>query len=711
MCVCMCMCVSSFSRAACTTQHETRHNTRTTVVCLVACRATSSAQTRPRGKMRSPGIVVRHVSFVHILLCALVLSTTSGAASSGSNSTKVTVDEENDESLPEITLEEFKERYRRLIPYMTFYVASNYVNAQTPISQATAAKEVQSSPLVRKNPQPFTRTNTVPRRVTNPRVNVQNQEKKFVPSIQYDPRNVGADSSYFAPVRYSSKINYDEYSIPYQLYQDQKLTYPEITTVPSSQSAHKENRFYANVRPPRPYTTNGRDHQPRKQPAKLIPGNLRDDYAFDYNVRPSSALNYPVKDFQDHRQVLLSNDYPSVLEPVPETAEKQPPPVARLPQNPNVNLQQIVESFQLSERLPEMLREDNIDSSLKTLAEILNILHGTKTEEFPQIQAPPLTPLPPLPPRVPAKPTSYKTRPKTRPKVITETRFQATPNPLYLTDDPERYKISSYEYKTKPQYKPPLQSNYNTNSLTNNNVVEYYIPMVQEIPTKQKEPFLPTIKPQANEGPIDHSYAITENLSDDILQQERFPLPPVTTENPIYSYDTKPNEAATTKVPSLKYGATRGKANIDYPAYSSIPRTNFSCKEQRYKGFFGDPDTGCQVWHYCDLNGGKSSFLCPNGTIFSQVALTCDWWFNVKCETTTQLYVLNERLYKYILPIMPKFPEDFTGPEVDRYLELKFKEMEAKLKEKKLKKQQEKGEKEREGKAQEQTTTKEKQNE
>lgn len=97
-----------------------------------------------------------------------------------------------------------------------------------------------------------------------------------------------------------------------------------------------------------------------------------------------------------------------------------------------------------------------------------------------------------------------------------------------------------------------------------------------------------------------------------------------------------------------------------------------------------------QVWHYCDLNGGKSSFLCPNGTIFSQIALTCDWWFNVKCESTTQLYVLNERLYKFILPIMPKFPEDFSGPEVDRYLELKFKEMEAKLKAKKLKKAMEK---------------------
>ncbi|XP_043590626.1 uncharacterized protein LOC122571221 [Bombus pyrosoma] len=625
--------------------------------------------------MRSPSVPV---CFVHVLLCVLVLIIGTSAASSDSNSTKVVVDEEDDESLPEITLEEFKERYRRLIPYMTFYVANNYVNGQNPASQATPGKEIQSGLLgVRKSPQTFVRVNTVPRRTNNYHTNVQNHDKKFIPSIQYDPRNVGADSDYFTPVRHSSKVNYDEYPIPYQLYRDQKVAYPEITTV-SSQAIRKENRYYANVRPLRPYTTNGRDHLPRKQPIKPIYSNVRDEYMLDYNVRPSTAVNYPAKDFQDHRQIPLPNVYPNVLEPLP--ASKQSPMLA-LPRNPNVNLQQIVESFQLSERLPETLNKDNIDNSLKTLVEILNILHNTKNEEFPQIQASPLTPMvAPLPPRIPEKPTSFRVRPQTRPKVITETRFQATPNPLYLTDDPERYKITSYEDETKP--KPPPQSNYNTNSLTNNNVVEYYVPIVQEIPTKQKGPFLPTIRPQTNEDPTDHSYAITEDLSDDVLQQDRYLLPPVTTE----------------VVPktSLKYGATRGKANVDYPAYSSIPRTNFNCKEQRYKGFFGDPDTGCQVWHYCDLNGGKSSFLCPNGTIFSQVALTCDWWFNVKCETTTQLYVLNERLYKYILPIMPKFPEDFTGPEVDRYLELKFKEMEAKLKEKKLKKQQEEKEKEKE---------------
>lgn len=70
-------------------------------------------------------------------------------------------------------------------------------------------------------------------------------------------------------------------------------------------------------------------------------------------------------------------------------------------------------------------------------------------------------------------------------------------------------------------------------------------------------------------------------------------------------------------------GPSTGRPGIDYPNYAEIPETSFDCTEQRYKGFFGDPETNCQVWHYCDLNGGKASFLCPNGTIFSQV---CTKW-------------------------------------------------------------------------------------
>lgn len=521
------------------------------------------------------------------------MSTARSAALSDSNSTRIVTDEEDDES--NITLEkfkeDFKERYRRLIPYMTFYVAHNFVNGQPPISQGVAAaKDAQQViPLARKNQQQFARTyQTSPRRESNYRASARNQEK-FVPSVQYDPRNVGADNDYFTPVRYSSeKINY-EYD-PYQ----KIAAYPEIPTVANQNSLRKENRYYG--RPLRPYATNGGNREApvvaRKQPSKPVHGGNH-DYVLDYNVRPvgNAPINYPLKDFQDHRQV-PNIVYPNTLELIPGL--RQPSLLPQLPRNPSVNLEQIMESFQLSERLPEMLNNENIDNSLRTLVEILNILHTTRKEEFPQIQAP-------VAARVPQKAANFKGRPHTRPKVITESRFQATPNPIYLTDDPERYKGTSYEEEEgRPKGQSP-QSGYQSNSLVNN-VVEYYIPVVQEIPARYKETYLPnTIKPNTQPDeipPIGHSYAITEDVREDVLQKEEFPLPFLTTESPtLYTYHRQPDEISKQIVPQtgFKYGATRGKANIDYPAYSSIPRTNFSCKEQRYKGFFGDPETGCQV--------------------------------------------------------------------------------------------------------------------
>ena len=101
-----------------------------------------------------------------------------------------------------------------------------------------------------------------------------------------------------------------------------------------------------------------------------------------------------------------------------------------------------------------------------------------------------------------------------------------------------------------------------------------------------------------------------------------------------YDYNDEPEYD-----PNAPPGPTSGKPGIDYPALSEIPETSFSCKEQRYKGFFGDPETNCQVWHYCDLNGGKASFLCPNGTIFSQVSKMI--FFNKK-------FNLNILFYRFI---------------------------------------------------------------
>ncbi|XP_066590161.1 uncharacterized protein [Prorops nasuta] len=611
-------------------------------------------------------------------------------ASTESNVTRLILENEEDaddddeESLSNMSLAEFKERYRRLIPYMTFYVANNYVNTQVPPGQnyvksssATSGGTVQRRPLKTAS---RTIASTIPRPAGSNFRSSGTQEKKFVPSLQYDPRNIGGDNDFFAPVRYGSKLNYNDYSSSqYELFQSEKQVYPEITT-PASLPPN-DNRYLATARPIRPYVQPVREYLPRKQSLKPIKAHVQEDYLLDYIGKPSGKLhpmNYPAENFESVRYVSPSLHFHPQKSSV-DIAQLVPargPPSYSDSQQPS--LQQILESFQLTERLPEVLNKGNIDSSIRTLVEILSLLQNSKKEEVPQSAHLPI--LPSVPQRTPMRLSNHHEPPYkhryTRPKIVTETNYQATPSPLFLTDDPERYKDPSlYEDDDKSQASIP---NYNVNTLNNEKTIEYYTPYIQDISEESKEPAKGSYRPP--DISTEHGYAITEDLSEDILNDDRYSFPLTTEAIP----------------PSLKYGATRGKPNVDYPAYATIPQTDFSCKAQRYKGFFGDPATGCQVWHYCDLNGGKASFLCPNGTIFSQVALTCDWWFNVKCESTTQLYVLNERLYKYILPIMPKFPEDFTGPEVDRYLELKFKEMEAKLKEKKLKKQKEEKEKEKE---------------
>ncbi|CAH1992473.1 unnamed protein product, partial [Acanthoscelides obtectus] len=216
---------------------------------------------------------------------------------------------------------------------------------------------------------------------------------------------------------------------------------------------------------------------------------------------------------------------------------------------------------------------------------------------------------------------------------------------------------------------------------------------------------------------IDNSIKTLVRILDELKKRQKFVKPIVVTEGPgdygdddneTYDDDDIPNVISQSYPSPAPEGGTPGTPGVDYPAMSSIPPTTFNCKTQRYKGFFADPDTNCQVWHYCDLNGGQSSFLCPNGTIFSQVALTCDWWYNVKCSATPQLYVLNERLYKYIIPLAPKFPEDYSGPLVDKYLALKFQEMEEKMKKEKEEKAKKKKEKEGEDKEKKEKSEEEK---
>ncbi|KAL3278235.1 hypothetical protein HHI36_013573, partial [Cryptolaemus montrouzieri] len=80
----------------------------------------------------------------------------------------------------------------------------------------------------------------------------------------------------------------------------------------------------------------------------------------------------------------------------------------------------------------------------------------------------------------------------------------------------------------------------------------------------------------------------------------------------------------------------RGKPGVDFPVLTNIPKTSFSCRDIE-SGYYADLETRCQVFHICE-DGKKISFLCPNGTIFQQADLICDWWFKVNCTNSPSLY-------------------------------------------------------------------------
>ncbi|XP_055344943.1 uncharacterized protein LOC129592840 [Paramacrobiotus metropolitanus] len=90
----------------------------------------------------------------------------------------------------------------------------------------------------------------------------------------------------------------------------------------------------------------------------------------------------------------------------------------------------------------------------------------------------------------------------------------------------------------------------------------------------------------------------------------------------------------------------RAIPGTDYPTYSYVPSTKFSCESVNQPGYYADTEAQCQVIRRCDANGLKWNYLCPNSTLFNQITLTCDWYFNVDCSRTSQYYdYSNSRLY------------------------------------------------------------------
>lgn len=91
------------------------------------------------------------------------------------------------------------------------------------------------------------------------------------------------------------------------------------------------------------------------------------------------------------------------------------------------------------------------------------------------------------------------------------------------------------------------------------------------------------ITPENIDSSIQTLSAVLQILQKEADEQIRSKKPkPEYNSDPIDEYDTGDV-------------GNQGRPGIDYPILSIIPKTSFDCKTQRYKGFFGDPETHCQV--------------------------------------------------------------------------------------------------------------------
>ncbi|CAK1544010.1 unnamed protein product [Leptosia nina] len=567
------------------------------------------------------------------------------------------------------------ERYRRLIPYMTFYYANDIATPSTVPQQESKSVEVEKAEIIETG-------NIVP----------SQREERVIHSY----------------LRHKN--------IP--RYQGNRLTQHNIASA-------NPNKLYFKEVPPSYYQSN--KFSPNYNPL-LIEHNIQAEREREYERFIAKPMKSPSAPFsQATRKPFLNlyqNDdaniqyYLSDKEPAPKyklVPYEQTPPVKNVPQyeslehinHYNLPVQSPKETVYIKPKPTQphyiYYNENEQYRPKKPPTTISEMYYEKQTAVPPQEPVVesgfrPIIASKPYTTEAPQYTPVYHQVPVERPseEVIRKPSYQ------YVLEEPTYISKPTHNEDTKTVSLADLLNSLQINKsipkpITKENVsasITTLLQVLNALKAQQNEieaPVLSTPKAfVASKIPVRTTPKPIHTTLDTPPQSVEFEEPYLAQVNsPSQHIDDYPSSGSSQQYPqpihSDEEGGTPGRPGVDYPILTVIPPTKFDCKTQRYKGFFADPETRCQVWHYCDLNGGQASFLCPNGTIFSQAALTCDWWFNVRCASTAQLYVLNESLYKFILPHSPKFPEDYSGPLVDKYLTLKFKEMEEQFKKNKNK--------------------------
>jgi len=98
------------------------------------------------------------------------------------------------------------------------------------------------------------------------------------------------------------------------------------------------------------------------------------------------------------------------------------------------------------------------------------------------------------------------------------------------------------------------------------------------------------------------------------------------------------------QIQDLYPNAVAGK---DFPNNLVIPARSIDCASVK-PGFHADVSdpSKCQIFDRCDVNGNLTSYICPAMSLFNQITLICDWWYNVDCSQSAQFVdYSNSRLY------------------------------------------------------------------
>ncbi|XP_064119665.1 uncharacterized protein LOC135224525 [Macrobrachium nipponense] len=219
--------------------------------------------------------------------------------------------------------------------------------------------------------------------------------------------------------------------------------------------------------------------------------------------------------------------------------------------------------------------------------------------------------------------------------------FPPTKLPFYQSDKKflQEHIVLTEEPRLLPEYLKGNHSNYSkTNHHPSREEPIYLAPSPPPSVTPRTPASVPSTdysKPPKEKAPKVFSYKNTDDTYLQPLNHPNFAARKTSAPNVRGKSISAKKDPTRSKDYVARYSAiSDGVPGVDYPIYSRIPYTSFACKEKLPPGIYGDAEAGCQVWHICEADGRQHSFLCPNGTIFNQELLTCDWWYNVHCGVT-----------------------------------------------------------------------------